>query len=41
LSLANQFIVFGPLLCPRVELRLRHLAASGSGLGRCLCHRWH
>jgi hypothetical protein len=28
-------------LCPRVQLRLRQLAAiPGPGLSRCLCHRW-
>ncbi len=42
LRLANQLIVLGPLLRPRIQLRLRQLAAiPGPGLGRSLCHRWH
>ena len=41
LGFSDKLVVFGSLLSPRVELLLRELAAiPGSGLGRCLCHRW-
>ncbi len=40
LRFPDQIIVFDPLLGACLDLRLRQLAATSSGLRHCFCHRW-